>query len=240
MHNKEKLPLSNHLVQAMFTSIAPRYDLLNSLLSIGQDKCWRKLAIDKLAPEPNERILDIATGTGDVMLEIVSRNNLIKVLGVDFSLKMLELGRKKIIKKGYAHSVSFAMGTAECLPMAEKTFDGAVCAFGVRNFSNAKLGLIEIFRILKPGGRVVILEFSIPTNYFIKHIYGWYFNKVLPRIGRLISRNNAAYTYLPNSVNNFPDQNKFLSLMKETGFIQVAFRTLCFGIVSIHFGYKTF
>ena len=163
-------------IQNIFTAIAPRYDFLNRLLSIGQDKYWRKVTVDRLAPGTNERILDIATGTGDMLLEIASRIDTKQIFGIDFSRRMLDLGRTKVMEKGYNRAVSFLIGSGECLPFADKSFDGAVCAFGIRNFSDARLGLMEFYRILKPGGRAVILEFSMPTNPALSHVYNWYFN----------------------------------------------------------------
>jgi len=226
-------------IQSMFTAIAPRYDFLNRLLSIGQDKFWRKVAIDKLAPQPNDRILDIATGTGDVLLEIASRNKSVRIFGIDFSRGMLELGRIKINKKGYDQAVSFQIGSGECLPFADGSFDGAVCAFGIRNFSDIKLGLIEFYRILKPGGRAIILEFSMPSNPLFSHFFSFYFKMILPKLGGLVSRHATAYSYLPKSVANFPDQKQFVGWIEEAGFKNVSFEELSYGIVSIHYGYKT-
>ena len=225
-------------IQNMFTAIAPRYDFLNRLLSIGQDKYWRKVTVDTLAPGPNERILDIATGTGDMLLEIASRIDTKQIFGIDFSRRMLDLGRTKVMKKGYDRAVSFLIGSGECLPFADKSFDGAVCAFGIRNFSDARLGLIEFYRILKPGGRAVILEFSMPTNPALSHVYNWYFNLILPIIGSLVSKHNDAYNYLPESIIDFPDPKFFASWIEDAGFKKVSFFNLSLGIVSIYRGYK--
>ena len=222
----------------MITAIAPRYDFLNSLLSIGQDRYWRKAATDILSPNINEYILDIATGTGDMILEIASKNNSAQIIGIDFSLCMLDIGRDKIKKKKYDPFVSLLMGSGECLPFANESFDCAVNAFGIRNFFNIKLGLLEVFRVLKPGGRIVILEFSTPNNILLKNIYNWYFQYVLPIVGKLISQHNNAYSYLPKSVAKFPDQNEFMKLMSKTGFQKVSLTKLSFGIVSIYLGYK--
>ena len=238
MHSIEDTAAFSRQVQRMFTAIAPRYDFLNRLLSVGQDRSWRKRAINRLALEPGERILDIATGTGDMALEIASRNLSVQISGIDFSRRMLDLGRKKIKENGYDHDVSFQIGSAECLPFADDSFHGAVCAFGIRNFADVKLGLREFHRILKPGGRAVILEFSKPTNRVLKSVYNWYFDLVLPKVGSLISGHNDAYSYLPESVADFPDQAEFVSWIKEAGFQKVSFKELTFGIVSIHHGYK--
>jgi demethylmenaquinone methyltransferase/2-methoxy-6-polyprenyl-1,4-benzoquinol methylase len=222
----------------MFTSIAPRYDFLNRLLSVGQDKYWRQRAIDLLDPMGNERILDVATGTGDVVIEVAKRNLSVKIFGIDFSQRMLDLGRIKIARNGYNQAVSLQIGSGECLPFADESFDGVICAFGIRNFADVQLGLREFFRVLKPGGRIVVLEFSIPQNQFLKTAYEWYFNLILPKIGNIISGHSNAYSYLPESVANFPNQKKFIKWIEKIGFKKVSFSELTFGIVSIHRGYK--
>ena len=222
----------------MFTSIAPRYDFLNRLLSVGQDKYWRQRAIDLLDPIGNERILDVATGTGDMVIEVAKRNLSVQIFGIDFSQRMLDLGRIKIARNGYNQAVSLQIGSGECLPFADESFDGVICAFGIRNFADVQLGLREFFRVLKPGGRVVVLEFSMPQNQFLKTAYEWYFNLILPKIGNIISGHSNAYSYLPESVANFPSQKKFIKWIEKIGFKKVSFSELTFGIVSIHRGYK--
>ena len=222
----------------MFTSIAHRYDFLNRLLSVGQDRYWRKRAIDLLDPMGNERILDVATGTGDMVIEVAKRNLSVQIFGIDFSQRMLDLGRVKIAQNGYKQAVSFQIGSGECLPFIDESFDGVVCAFGIRNFADVQLGLREFYRVLKPGGRIIILEFSIPQNQFLNTLYEWYFNLILPQIGSLISGHSNAYSYLPESVANFPNQKKFIEWIEKTGFQKVSFAELTFGIVSIHRGYK--
>ena len=239
MHNVEDPVVFSRRIQDMFSAIAPRYDFLNRLLSIGFDRHWRKSAIDLLAPRSGERILDVATGTGDMALEIVSRGlHDVRVVGVDFSRRMLELGKDKIRQRDYNQAVSFHLGNGENLPLADMSFEGAACAFGIRNYAKVKLGLREMHRILKPGGRVVILEFSMPSNPILRSIYNWYFDLVLPKVGNLISGHDEAYSYLPESVMGFPDQNEFVDWMKEAGFENVACRELTFGIVSLHYGHK--
>ena len=222
----------------MFTSIAPRYDFLNRLLSVGQDKYWRQRAIDLLDPMEHARILDVATGTGDMVIEVAKRNLSVQIFGIDFSQRMLDLGRIKIARNGYNQAVSLQIGSGECLPFADESFDGVICAFGIRNFADVQLGLREFFRVLKPGGRVVVLEFSIPQNQFLKTAYEWYFNLILPKIGNIISGHSNAYSYLPESVANFPSQKKFIKWIEKIGFKKVSFSELTFGIVSIHRGYK--
>ena len=222
----------------MFTSIAPRYDFLNRLLSVGQDKYWRKRAVDLLDPTGRNHILDVATGTCDIVIEIASRNLSVQIFGIDFSQRMLDLGRTKVTQNNYGKSISFQIGSGECLPFANESFDGVICAFGIRNFANVQMGLREFYRVLKPGGRIVILEFSVPQNRFLNTVYEWYFNLILPRIGNLISGHSNAYTYLPESVANFPNQKKFAEWIEKTGFKKVSFAELTFGIVSIHRGFK--
>ena len=222
----------------MFTSIAPKYDFLNKLLSVGQDRYWRKKAIQLLNPNENDRILDVATGTGDIILEIAKRNLTTKIFGIDFCQRMLNIGRVKVFQSGFKQSVSFQVGSGESLPFLDESFDGLVCAFGIRNFANVKIGLKEFYRVLKPGGRIVVLEFSIPQNKLLNAIYQWYFNLILPKIGNLIAGHSNAYSYLPESVANFPNQKTFIKWIEIAGFKNVSFLELTFGIVSIHRGYK--
>jgi demethylmenaquinone methyltransferase / 2-methoxy-6-polyprenyl-1,4-benzoquinol methylase len=222
----------------MFSSIAPRYDFLNWLLSMGQDRSWRKKAIDSLDPIRNDRILDVATGTCDMIIEIAKRNLSTQIFGIDFCQSMLNLGRTKVSKKNLDKQVSFQIGSGECLPFSNDFFDSVICSFGVRNFANVQMGLKEFYRVLKPGGRVVILEFSEPQNKILNIIYDRYFNLILPKVGNLISGHSNAYTYLPESVANFPNQKEFIDWIKKTGFIKATFTELTFGIVSIHRGFK--
>jgi len=222
----------------MFTSIAPRYDFLNRLLSVGQDKYWRKRAVDLLDPTVTDHILDVATGTCDMVIEIARRNPSARIFGIDFSQRMLDFGITKVSQNNYNKSISLQIGSGECLPFANESFDGLICAFGIRNFANVQMGLREFYRVLKPGGRIVILEFSVPQNQFLNTFYEWYFNLILPRIGNLISGHSNAYSYLPQSVANFPNQKKFVEWIEKIGFEKVSFTDLTFGIVSIHSGFK--
>ena len=186
-----------------------------------------------------DQILDVATGTCDIVIEIAKRNHSIKNFGIDFSQRMLDFGRAKINQDNYSNnSISFQIGSGECLPFANESFHGIICAFGIRNFANVKLGLREFYRVLKPDGRIVILEFSVPQNKLLNTVYERYFNLILPSIGNLISGHSNAYTYLPKSVANFPSQKKFAEWMEKSGFKKVSFAELTFGIVSIHRGYK--
>jgi len=205
---------------------------------VGQDKYWRKRAVDLLDPMGRDHILDVATGTCDIVIEIASRNLSVRIFGIDFSQRMLDLGRTKVTQSNYNKSISFQIGSGEYLPFANESFDGVICAFGIRNFADVQLGLREFFRVLKPSGRIVVLEFSIPRNQFLNTAYEWYFNLILPKIGNIISGHSNAYSYLPESVANFPSQKKLIKLIEKIGFKKVSFSELTFGIVSIHRGYK--
>lgn len=231
---------SNRQVQKMFSDIAPRYDLLNRLLSCGQDRYWRKRAVARLSPQAGERFLDIATGTADVALEI-TRNvpqGAAHVMGMDFSEKMLELAQRKIDSHESAHSIELKNGSAENLPFEDNSFDGTTTAFGVRNFSDVDRSLREMHRVLKPGGRCVILEFSLPRNSILNTLYRFYFEVLLPKVGRVISRHPSAYTYLPKTVASFPVRKEFTSLMQQAGFMNVIYKELTLGIVILYTGRK--
>jgi demethylmenaquinone methyltransferase/2-methoxy-6-polyprenyl-1,4-benzoquinol methylase len=230
----------NRQVQKMFSDIAPRYDLLNRLLSCGQDRYWRKRAVNRLSPQAGERFLDIATGTADVALEIIRKvpRGTVQVVGIDFSEKMLELAKQKIDSQDATHSIQLESGSAENLPFEDNCFDGTTTAFGVRNFSNVGQSLREMHRVLKPGGRCAILEFSLPKNSVLKALYRFYFEMLLPRIGRLISKHPSAYTYLPETVASFPVREEFSNLMQQAGFIDVNYKEMTFGIVILYTGVK--
>lgn len=226
-------------IQKMFSAIAPRYDLLNSLLSCGRDKYWRKIAVNSLSPQSGDRLLDLATGTADVALEIAGRDLLnLNVIGVDFSFEMLQLGRKKIHAKKMEKIIRLQSGTAEHLAFANGTFNGIVTAFGIRNFSNIDCGLQEMWRVLKRKGKIVILEFSLPENIFFKSAYRIYFDHLLPWVGKYLSGHQTAYSYLPKSVWEFPSPTEFAQVMQKNGFQDVAFQNLTFGIATVYTGYK--
>ena len=231
---------SNRQVQKMFSDIAPRYDLLNRLLSCGQDQYWRKRAVTRLSPQSGERFLDIATGTADVALEIIRNvpKGAVQVVGMDFSEKMLELARQKIDSLDKANSIQLECGSAESLPFEDNSFDGTTTAFGIRNFSDIGRSLREMHRVLKPGGRCVILEFSLPRNSILNALYRFYFEWLLPKVGRLISKHPSAYTYLPETVAAFPVRKEFSSLMQQAGFMNVTYKELTLGIVILYTGIK--
>lgn len=224
-------------VATMFNNISGKYDFLNHFLSMGIDKVWRKKAVKLLESVQPRQILDIATGTGDFAIEALKLNPE-KVTGVDISEGMLEVGRKKLGKKGLNDKIELLSGDSENLQFETNTFDAITVGFGVRNFENLEKGLAEMLRVLKPGGKAVILEFSKPSSFPFKHIYNFYFFRVLPRFGRAISKDKAAYTYLPDSVQAFPEGKKFKSILRSLGYHDVKDKRLMFGIASIYYGTK--
>jgi len=226
-------------VGRMFDRIAPRYDLLNRLLSLGIDLWWRRRALRYLkgTPEPLE-LLDVATGTADVAILAAEILQPRRVVGVDIATHMLDLGREKIRRKGLQELIELQSGDAEQLAFADNSFDAVTVAFGVRNFEDLLAGLSEIRRVLRPGGRLVILEFSHPTLFPFKQLYHAYFKYVLPLIGRLTSRDPRAYAYLFESVQAFPQGNDFLQLLAKTGYQHFQCERLTFGICSIYTAVK--
>jgi demethylmenaquinone methyltransferase/2-methoxy-6-polyprenyl-1,4-benzoquinol methylase len=224
-------------VQDMFNAVAPKYDFLNSLLSAGCDRYWRKVAVDELEPIVNCFFLDVATGTADIALEVALRGES-QVIGVDFSTEMLERGKNKVVARNMQSSVQLFPGAAENLPLKTNSFDGAISAFGARNFAEIDHAIDEIYRVLKPKGKIVILEFSFPQNGFLKWLYLLYFERILPLMGRFVSGHKSAYSYLPDSVGTFPKGEAFASLLKKTGFESVTFKELTFGVTTIYTGFK--
>jgi demethylmenaquinone methyltransferase/2-methoxy-6-polyprenyl-1,4-benzoquinol methylase len=224
-------------VARMFDNISGKYDFLNHFLSLGIDILWRKKAIKLLKPENPKLILDVATGTGDFALEALSLNP-DKIIGVDISEGMVKVGLEKIKKLNLSHKIELQIGDSEKLNFKDNTFDAVIVSFGVRNFENLDQGLADIFRVLKTGGTAVILEFSKPKAFPVKQIYNFYFKYILPLLGKLISKDNSAYTYLPESVQAFPDGNKFLEYYKNAGFKETKWISLTFGVSSIYIGKK--
>jgi demethylmenaquinone methyltransferase / 2-methoxy-6-polyprenyl-1,4-benzoquinol methylase len=220
-------------VAKMFDNISHRYDFLNHFLSLGIDKGWRKKAIDFLQPYKPKLMLDVATGTGDFAIQALELNP-DKIIGVDISEGMLDMGRKKMQERGHSAKIEMKSGDSEDLPFADNTFDAVTVAFGVRNFENLEKGLSEIKRVLKPNGHIVVLEFSKPSSFPFKQLYSFYFKNILPRVGSWLSKDSAAYTYLPESVDAFPYGNAFLNVLTKLGFSQANARSLTFGISSIY------
>lgn len=219
----------------MFDAIARRYDLLNRVLSGGIDQSWRRKAVEMLRPENPRRILDIATGTADLAIQAMALNPE-QIVGVDLSTQMLEVGRAKVAGRGLSDRITLLEGDAENLNFGDDEFDAILVAFGVRNFGDLGRGLSEMWRVLRPGGCAVVLEFSHPTAFPIKQGYALYSRYVLPRLGGAISGDSGAYRYLPDSVAAFPDGPEFLSRMQSAGFNDLSARRLSFGIASIYFG----
>lgn len=221
----------------MFNGIAERYDFLNHFLSAGIDRRWRKKVIQILKKQPHGSILDVATGTADLAIA-QAKLKPEKIVGVDIANQMLDIGRQKIHKKGLEHLIKLENGDSESLAFPENRFDAVTVAFGVRNFEDLDKGLSEMNRVIVPGGIAIILEFSKPRRFPVKQLYNFYFKYILPFVGRLVSRHKSAYTYLPESVGEFPDGPDFISHMEKAGFIDSTYKTLTFGIASIYTGKK--
>jgi demethylmenaquinone methyltransferase/2-methoxy-6-polyprenyl-1,4-benzoquinol methylase len=221
-------------VERMFDTIAPKYDLLNRVLSLGIDVSWRKKALAYLKPAQPKSILDVATGTADVAIMAAKVLEPHHVTGIDIANQMLDLGRVKIKKEGLDAVVTLETGDSENLRFADHSFDAVTVAFGVRNFENLEKGLAEMLRVLRPGGRVVILEFSRPHIFPFKQLYNSYFKYVLPAIGRLTSRDMRAYTYLFESVQAFPEGDDFLNILTKIGYQNPVCERLTLGICSIY------
>jgi len=223
-------------VEQMFDNIASTYDFLNRLLSMGIDKTWRKRAIRILRRHESSSVLDVATGTGDLAMEIWHKVKPKRIAGIDLSENMLDLAREKAEAKKYP--IEFQKGDAENLPFADNTFDAATVAFGVRNFENLGKGLADIHRVLEPGGKLVVLEFSRPKVFPVKQVFQFYFHGILPLIGKLFSKDQRAYSYLPESVGVFPEGSDFTRELEEAGFQNTTFDPLTFGICTIYTGTK--
>jgi demethylmenaquinone methyltransferase/2-methoxy-6-polyprenyl-1,4-benzoquinol methylase len=231
---KEKIVL----VESMFDSIAWRYDFLNHFLSFGIDHKWRKRAvriISKYKEYPN--ILDVATGTGDLAIASLKIHP-IKVTGIDISENMLEVGRKKIAEKGLTDEIELIKGNSENIDFDNNIFDVVMVAFGVRNFTDPLKGLCEMYRVTKPGGLLMVLEFSKPQSFPFRQLYSFYFLNILPYFGRLFSKDKKAYNYLPESVMKFPDNEAFIKIINDAGFVNVHQVKLTGGVASIYTGIK--
>jgi demethylmenaquinone methyltransferase/2-methoxy-6-polyprenyl-1,4-benzoquinol methylase len=224
-------------VAEMFDNIAPKYDLLNHVLSLGIDITWRKKAIRILKKENPQTLLDVATGTADFAIE-AKATGAKKIIGVDISNDMLKFGREKLKKKNLDQLIELHYGDSENLQFEDNHFDAITVSFGVRNFENLEKGLAEMNRVLKPGGLMAVIEFSKPQSFPIKQLYNFYFHSILPTIGKLISKDARAYTYLPESVESFPYGQAFLEKMDGAGFKESKAIPLTFGIASIYLGRK--
>ncbi len=220
-------------VAQMFDNISEKYDFLNHFLSMGIDVGWRKKVVKIIGKQNPDSILDIATGTGDLAI-MLSELNATKIVGLDLSEGMLAVGKEKITAKKLDNLISMIQGDSENLPFNDNHFDAITVAFGVRNFENLDKGLSEILRVLKPNGKLVILEFSKPKGLIMRPLYGFYSNYILPLLGKLISKDKSAYTYLPESVAAFPYGQAFNKILKKIGFKAIDNQPVSFGIATIY------
>ena len=230
--------MSTSPIAAMFDRISPKYDALNHLLSLNIDKVWRKKTAKTVSSFYPKTILDLATGTADLAIELAKLNPQAHIIGVDFSEKMLEIGKVKIAKQGLDSQIELQWGNAASLPFEDNSFDTVTVAFGVRNFEDLNKGLSEIRRVLKPGGLAFILEFSMPEKFPIKQAYRLYFKHILPKIGKWISKDAHAYSYLPESVERFPKPSDFLRTLSDNGLIESSARHLGWGIATLYWATK--
>lgn len=235
---KEKDSSKREQIAEMFDNVSPKYDFLNHLLSGGIDFWWRKKAISMLRAEKPQLILDIATGTGDLAVEAVKQLKPEKVIGVDISEGMLAVGREKMKKLGLENKIELQTGDSEKLQFENNTFDAVIVSFGVRNFENLEKGLTDMCRVTKSGGTCMVMEFSNPKTPVIKQLYNFYNATILPFIGRLVSNDSSAYSYLPESVKAFPEGENFLKVFEKAGFSQTKCIPLTFGVCSIYIGKK--
>ena len=226
------------MVESMFDSIAWRYDFLNHFLSFGIDKLWRRRAIRIISGFcQNPSILDVATGTGDLAIAAM-RINPSLITGIDISGNMLSIARKKIMERGFQERIELKQADSENIPFEDDRYDVAMVAFGVRNFSDPLKGLMEMRRVIRHGGMILVLEFSKPSAFPFRPVYNFYFRKILPLVGKLFSKDKSAYTYLPDSVFKFPDNEAFLKLLGQAGFSDTRQVKLTGGIASIYTGIK--
>ncbi len=222
----------------MFDAIAWRYDFLNHFLTLGIDNLWRNKAVSLITAPKGSSFLDVATGTGDLAVTLVRKKAPKKVFGIDISEGMLSFGRKKMEKLGLSEMVTLTQEDCEALSFTEGSFEAVTVGFGIRNFLHPDKGLSEMYRVLKPGGEAIILEFSRPKSKLLCKLFDMYFCYVLPLIGKLFSKHSSAYTYLPDSVKEFPYGEGFAQLMREAGFTAVEYHPLTFGIATVYKGVK--
>jgi demethylmenaquinone methyltransferase/2-methoxy-6-polyprenyl-1,4-benzoquinol methylase len=221
-------------IAQMFDAIAPRYDLLNRVLSVGIDRRWRTMAIRSLRLSGRETLLDVCTGTADMAIESRRQGGAARVIGIDFARTMLRLGQEKLLKAGEAGRVGLIRGDAMRLPVADRSVDAVTIAFGIRNVQAPEVACKEMARALRPGGRLAILEFGVPKIPGISSMYLWYFKYLLPLVGRAVSGHTVAYSYLPASVGAFPPPADFMAVLRNVGFVDVRAIPLTFGIVYLY------
>lgn len=234
----ESLLSKKEQVTEMFNQIAPRYDLMNRLLSLGIDRFWRKKAISLLKGSIPRYILDMATGTADFAILAQRIMNPRKTIGIDLSKQMLDLGKQKIRKAGLEDKIDLFLGDSETIIFPDQTFDAVIVAFGIRNFEHLEIGLSEMFRVLKKGGQIVILEFSKPSGFLIKQLFNFYFRYITPALGKWLAGNRKAYSYLPDSVRVFPQGKEMVRILTETGYHSASCKPLTFGICSVYSAFR--
>lgn len=225
-------------VSTMFNAIAQRYDLVNRVLSAGIDKSWRRKAIARFKNDRIDLLLDVATGTGDMAIRAAKMLRPKKIIGIDISEAMLEVGREKLRKENFGTEIELVSGDSETINFADNTFDGVMVAFGVRNFERLELGLAEILRVMKPGARLVVLEFSQPVLPGVKSLYQWYMGSLAPRVAQIFRQNVKAYQYLNESAKAFPDRQRFVAILNSVGYSDTSFKPLSLGICCIYEGRK--
>ena len=219
-------------VERMFDAISPKYDLLNRMFSLGIDQGWRRKVVRLVGAEPVQHLLDVATGTAD--LAIMAAPKAERVTGIDISEGMLSYGRIKVTKRQLEKKVTLQQADSTALPFADGTFDAVTVAFGVRNFEDLQRGLLEMFRVLKPNGRLFVLEFSKPQHTPMRQLFRFYFHRIMPLIGRTVSKDSEAYTYLPKSVDAFPEGDAFVRMLKEAGAMEATAQSLTGGIATLY------
>ena len=232
------LPIKKKDSFQIFDAIAGKYDAINSILSAGLHKKWRKKMLPKLPSGNQLTALDLATGTGDVALTLVSQPRVTNVVGLDMSKEMIEVGRKKINRKGLSEKIGFVVGDAQELPFPPRSFEVVTMSFGIRNVPDVKKCLGDALRVLKPGGRMLILEFGLPKSRLLRWAHLFYLRNVLPHIGKLLSGHDFAYRYLNETIETFPYSQKFVDLMDDVGFVHTGYQTLNLGIVNLYWGTK--
>jgi len=234
---KESAKGKKEQVSHMFNAIARRYDFLNHFLSLGIDRYWRRTAINYLKAISPRQMLDVATGTADFAIA-AQRLKPELVRGIDISKEMLNYGQQKIEKRGLSQKICIELGDSESLRFPDNSFDAITVGFGVRNFENLEKGLSEMLRVLRPGGMVVILEFSKPRGFILARLFMFYFKHILPAIGKFFSKDNSAYTYLPESVQEFPCGDAFADILKKVGYARTKYKPLTFGISTVYVAVK--
>lgn len=223
-------------VGSLFDSIASTYDRFNHLLSLNIDKRWRRRAVRQLRPA--DHLLDVAVGTADLAIEVIRQNKASRVTGIDISTGMMDIGAQKISQAGLSQSITLLEASALEMPFADNTFSTITCAYGVRNFSNLDQGLAEMFRVMKPGGQLMILEFSYPQNVIIRWCYNLFFTHLMPLVGKAVSRNSGAYLYFRQSVKNFIWGEAMAQRLAAAGFAQVSYRPITLGITTLYMAQK--